>query len=239
MAGAPDVGPHCLVTGSSSGIGLALALRLLASGWRVTGLDRQSAPIPSAAGLRCLQLDLLDGAALEDALAVFARDPPTAVVHAAGVMRTGRIAETRDADLALLWNLHVGAAVALMRGLAPTLPDRTGRIVLLGSRGALGRAGRGAYAATKSALVGLARSWAIELAPRGVTVNVIAPGATDTPMLSDRLRGEPPQISLPIGRLVTAEEVAALAAFLLGPEAGAITGQTIYVCGGSSLGIAQ
>lgn len=205
----------------------------------MTGLDRKPGPADGAASLRCLQLDLLDGAAVERAVADLASDPPTAFVHSAGIMRTGRMAEIRDADLSDLWRLHVGAAVALMRGIGPALPDRTGRVVLLGSRGALGRAGRGGYAATKSALVGLARSWAIELAPRGVTVNVVAPGATDTPMLSDPLRGEPPQMSLPIGRLVTAEEVAALIAFLLGPQAGAITGQTIYVCGGSSLGLTQ
>ena len=238
MRSALKGGQHCLITGASSGIGLALSRRLLDTGWRVTGLDLKPTPIDAPERMRSVELDLLDGTALERGLSELVGDPPTAFVHSAGLMRTGGITETRDADLALLWTLHVGAAVALMRGLAAYLPDGTGRVILLGSRGALGRAGRGAYAATKSALVGLARSWAIELAPRGVTVNVIAPGATDTPMLSDPLRGDPPQISMPIGRLITADEVAAVAAFLLGAEAGAITGQTIYVCGGSSLGVA-
>lgn len=233
----PETGStrHCIVTGSSSGIGLALTRRLLAGGWRVTGLDRQPPPAGDQAALRTLTLDLLDSAALEAMLPALVGDRPDAFVHCAGVMRAGRIAEAKDEDLDLLWRLHVGSAVAIMRQLASILPDRTGRVVLVSSRGGLGRAGRGLYAATKSALNGLARSWALELAPRGVTVNVVAPGVTDTPMLRDPARGEPPVTSLPIGRMIEPDEVAYAIACLLAPEAGAITGQTLYICGGSSL----
>ena len=81
----------------------------------------------------------------------------------------------------------------------------------------------------------MARSWAIELAPRGVTVNVIAPAATDTPMLQDRARGEVTPRTPPIGRFVRPDEVAALTAFVLSEEAAAITGQQLVICGGSSL----
>ena len=84
-------------------------------------------------------------------------------------------------------------------------------------------------------MVGMARSWAAELAPRGITVNVVAPAATDTPMLSDPARnGVKPKLP-PIGRYVKPEEVAATVAFLLRPDAGAITGQQIIICGGASL----
>jgi len=227
---------HALITGSSSGIGLALAQRLLAAGWRVTGVDRQPAPAEAeACGLHTILLDLLDPSALANALPELLAEPPAAFVHCAGVMRTGHIAEIKDADVDMLWRLHVGAAIALLRGLAPVLPDNRGRIVLLSSRGALGRPGRGAYAATKAALHGFARSLALELAPRGITVNVVAPAATDTPMLRDPGRGEAPSVSLPIGRLIAPDEVAYLVQCLLAPEAGAITGQTLYVCGGASL----
>lgn len=232
----PAASRHALITGGSSGIGLALAQRLLAAGWRVTGIDRQGAPPEAeAAGLRTITIDLLDASALAGVLPDILAEPPDAFVHCAGVMRTGRIAEIRDEDVETLWRLHVGAAIAILRALAPVLPDTHGRIVLLSSRGALGRPGRGAYAATKAALHGLARSLALELAPRGITVNVVAPAATDTPMLRDPGRGEAPSVSLPIGRLIAPDEIAYLVQCLLASEAGAITGQTLYVCGGASL----
>ncbi|MFZ7193227.1 SDR family NAD(P)-dependent oxidoreductase, partial [Bordetella avium] len=159
-----------------------------------------------------------------------------ALVHCAGLVRTGGARDTRPQDTELLWRLHGAAPMALVQALAPQLPDRRGRILLVSSRAVLGRAQRLAYAATKSAQIGLARSLAAELVGRGITVNVIAPGAVDTPMLNDPKRGAAPSLDLPLGRLITAREVAATLAFFLSDEAGAITGQTLYVCGGASLG---
>ncbi|MBV8696989.1 MAG: SDR family oxidoreductase, partial [Bradyrhizobium sp.] len=91
------------------------------------------------------------------------------------------------------------------------------------------------YAASKAALVAMARSWAAELAPRGITVNVVAPAATETPMLNDPSRGDVPPKLPPIGRFIRPDEIAAAVGFLLSPEAGAITGQQLVICGGSSL----
>lgn len=225
---------HCIVTGSASGIGEALTKRLLEAGWRVTGLDRQGhGDMPGK--FSAIEVDLLDKARLESVLTELAATNPTAFVHSAGAMRTGRLADEIDADSEFLWRLHVDTAMTLGRILGPALPEQRGRIVLLSSRGALGRPGRGAYAASKAALHGLIRSWALELAPKGVTVNVVAPGAVDTPMLTDPSRGEPPQVSLPIGRLIHPQEIAAPIEFLLSADAAAITGQTLYVCGGASL----
>jgi NAD(P)-dependent dehydrogenase (short-subunit alcohol dehydrogenase family) len=133
-----------------------------------------------------------------------------------------------------MWRLHVEAACLLADAIVPRM-TKGGRVVLVGSRTSGGSPERSQYAATKAAMVGLARSWAIELAPRGITVNVVAPGATDTPMLKDPAReGVAPKLP-PIGRLIRPEEIAALVVFLLSPEAGAITGQQIVVCGGASL----
>lgn len=221
---------HAIVTGASSGIGLAIATRLLHEGWRVTGLSRSD---PGLADARFAHraVDLLDPTALPTAVADL---NPTAFVHAAGLMRGG-VAGSLDAEVGrTLWRLHVEAASQLVDLLVPRMPDG-GRILLIGSRTAAGAAGRSQYAASKAALVAMARSWAIELAPRGITANVVAPAATDTPMLRDPARSAVVPKLPPIGRYISPEEVAALTAFLLGPEAGAITGQHMLICGGSSL----
>ncbi len=107
--------------------------------------------------------------------------------------------------------------------------------MLIGSRVAQGKAGRSQYAATKAALIALARSWAAESIAAGVTVNVVSPAATETAMLDDPARKSETPVLPPLGRLIRPEEIAALVSFLLSVQAGAITGQDIQVCGGSSL----
>ncbi|GAC1036044.1 SDR family oxidoreductase [Pseudomonas sp. No.117] len=223
--------PHALVTGVSSGIGAAITQRLLAEGWRVTGLSRRP-PEQSHSALTWIGVDLADDQALDAVLADMG--PLDALVHAAGFMRTAPLGALDPADGAAMWHLHVAVASRLVDRLIERL-TAGGRIVLIGSRTMQGAAGRSQYAATKAALVGLVRSWALELASRGITVNLVAPGATETPMLRDPGRaGTPPRLP-PLGRYVQPEEVAGLTAFLLGPDAGALTGQTLTVCGGASL----
>lgn len=223
--------PHALVTGVSSGIGAAIAQRLLAEGWRVTGLSRRP-PEHKHPALTCIGVDLADDQALDAVLAD--SGPLDAIVHAAGFMRTAPLGALDPADGAAMWHLHVAVASRLVDRLIERLAAG-GRIVLIGSRTMQGAAGRSQYAATKAALVGLVRSWALELAARGVTVNLVAPGATETPMLRDPARaGTPPRLP-PLGRYVQPEEIAGLTVFLLGPDAGALTGQTLTVCGGASL----
>jgi NAD(P)-dependent dehydrogenase (short-subunit alcohol dehydrogenase family) len=222
---------HAVVTGASSGIGEAIAARLLAVGWRVTGRDRAPAAIVHR-GFAARVVDLADtDAATAEARGLGAVD---ALVHAAGIMRASTLGETDLADATLMWRIHVAAAQALASVLLPPMKPG-GRVVLLGSRAANGAPGRADYAATKAALVGLARSWAIELVGRGITVNVIAPAATDTPMLRDPARAALPPRLPPTGRMIAPAEVAALAAFLLSEEARSITGQTVTICAGASL----
>ncbi|KAA8694832.1 SDR family NAD(P)-dependent oxidoreductase [Pseudomonas caricapapayae] len=227
----PEPIQSVLVTGASSGIGKAIVTRLLEQGLHVTGLSRR-APDLSHANFTWRECDLNDFSALDKALQQTLRID--ALIHAAGFMRTAPLGELNEADGQAMWHLHVAAASHMVNLLYPRLRDGS-RILMIGSRTMQGAAQRSQYAATKAALQGMIRSWAIELAPRGITVNLIAPGATETPMLLDPARsGTPPQ-KPPIGRFVQPGEIAGLAAFLLGPDAGAITGQSLVVCGGASL----
>jgi 3-oxoacyl-[acyl-carrier protein] reductase len=233
LSDSPSSLKHAVVTGSSSGIGREVAQALLESGWRVTGLDLASATVVHHA-FRAVAVDLTDSDAIHaTANAVNELD---ALVHAAGVLRIGNVGALDHAGGALMWKLHVDAASHLADTLIPKMTERgNGRVVLIGSRVASGMAGRSQYAATKAALIALARSWAAEVAPRGVTVNVVSPAATATAMLEDPSRVSATPKLPPIGRLIQPEEVAALVTFLLSPQAAAITGQDIQICGGSSL----
>lgn len=225
------MGKTAVVTGASSGIGAAITRHLLDDGWRVTALDRAPAGVEHPR-LHARQLDLTAPGELERIVA--ALGPLDAVVHAAGFMRTAFLGELQPEDGEAMWRVHVQAAERLLNVARPQLAAGA-RVVLIGSRTASGAPGRSQYAATKAALLGMARSWAMELAAQGITVNVVAPGATETPMLRDPARqGTPPRMP-PLGRFVQPAEIAAMVAHLLGPFGGVITGQQITLCGGASL----
>ncbi len=224
---------RAVVTGTSSGIGRAIAQALLVEGWRVAGFD-VAAPGIEHPAFEAVRVDLCDGAAAEAAATEVGA--AQALVHAAGVLRVGPLGGLHAPDGETMWRLHVDAIVRIGNVLVPAMAVRgNGRVVLIGSRIAQGAAGRSQYAASKAALVALARSWAAEVVAAGVTVNVVSPAATETAMLADPARrAEAPKLP-PMGRLIRPEEIAALVTFLLSPGAAAITGQEILVCGGSSL----
>ncbi|NKX54765.1 SDR family NAD(P)-dependent oxidoreductase [Arthrobacter mobilis] len=222
--------PHALVTGCSSGIGLAITRHLLDNGWQVTGLSRTRPQLE--AGFEWLQADLSKPQELPAAV----KDVGNirAFVHAAGFQRAEILGRLDGNALREMFAVHVDAAATLADALVERL-ENNGRILLIGSRTMSGNPGKSQYAATKAALVGLGRSWAMELAPRGITVNIIAPGPTDTPMLSDPGRASVPPRIPPLGSLVDPRDVTALAGLVLGPHGKSITGQQLTICGGASL----
>ena len=150
--------PQAWVTGSSSGIGAAIAQRLLHAGWAVQGWDR-AAPTLGHARFSAHSVDLADAASTEALLVQqLVHGPPDALVHAAGVMRAAPLGDLSAEDGELQWQLHVQAATRLANVVLPAMAQRGhGRCVLIGSRVWRGLAGRSQYAATKAALVSLPR----------------------------------------------------------------------------------
>ena len=231
-----------VVTGGSAGIGLAICEQLLADGFEVVSLARRRCPIAHAK-LHSIEVDLLDRAATgEAARDVAARFDVTTVVHNAGVIRPALLADVQLADLDALVELHLGAAIQLVQSALPAMRARRfGRVVLLSSRAAVGLATRTSYSATKAGMLGMARTWALELAGDGITVNVVAPGPIRTDMFHDVIPAGSEKeralaASVPVKRLGEASDVARAVRFFVDPENGFVTGQVLYVCGGTSVG---
>ncbi|MEO5845783.1 MAG: SDR family oxidoreductase [Caldimonas sp.] len=234
--------PSAVVTGGSAGIGRAICETLLAEGRRVVSLDL-AAPAFAHPALVSIRVDLADRAATRKVAAeVAAEHAPTTLIHNAGVIRPALLADVDLEDLDALVELHLGAAIQLVQAALPGMRERRlGRIVLISSRAALGAATRTAYSATKAALLGLARTWALELAADGITVNVVAPGPIRTDMYHGIVAAGSEQdlrlaASIPVGRIGDAGDVARAVAFFAAPANGFVTGQTLFVCGGSSVG---
>ncbi len=231
-----------LITGGSKGIGADLGQRLLERGYRVISLAR-NVPDWEHENLEHVAVDLLDaGAVAEVAADIASRHDVTHLVHNAGLIWPNLIEEAKPEDIAGLAQLHLGSALTLVQACLPAMKARKfGRVMFNGSRAALGVPTRTAYSATKAGMIGMARTWALELAPHGITVNVVAPG----PILTDNFWGIIPKGSereaelakrIPVGRLGTVEDVTNAFLFFCDPASSFVTGQTLYVCGGASVG---
>jgi NAD(P)-dependent dehydrogenase (short-subunit alcohol dehydrogenase family) len=235
-------GKIAAVTGGSAGIGKAIVESLLAQDYEVVSLARRSSDIAHPR-LHNIEVDLSDRAATAQAAGEMVRRfEVTTLVHNAGVIRPALLPDVKLEDLDALVNLHVGAAVQLVQAALPAMrAQRFGRILLMSSRAALGALTRTSYSATKAGMLGMARTWALELAPDGITVNVVAPGPVHSEMFYDVIpagseRERKLAASIPVGRVGEPGDVARAVSFFVHPDSGFITGQVLYVCGGASLG---
>jgi len=238
-------GKVALVTGASRGIGRAIATRLAGQGATVVAAARgdhakDCVDALLAAGHRAeaLSLDVTDAAAMEAAPAdIVARHGRLDVlVCNAGITRDQLLMRMKrdDWDAVLATNLTATFVLA-QAAMRPMLKQRGGRIIAVSSVvGQMGNAGQTNYAASKAGLIGFAKALAREVASRGITVNVIAPGMIETDMT--RAIAEKAQVDwgaqIPLGRLGTVDEVAAAACYLASDEASYITGHVLAVNGG-------
>ncbi len=233
-----------LVTAASRGIGRAVATRLSQDGYTVVTLDRD----PPAALLpreTFVAVDLADAAATTRALAeIVGLHAPTRLVNNAGTVRPASLEEATLEDLQAVVALNLYCSIQCAQALLPAMKAaRFGRIVNISSRAALGKELRTVYAATKAGLHGMTRTWALELAAHGITVNAVGPGPIATELFHRVNPADSPRThaiidGVPVKRLGTPEDVAHAAACFLDARAGFITGQVLYVCGGMTVGLA-
>lgn len=232
-----------VVTGGSTGIGASICQHLLDAGYQVVNMARRPAPFEHPL-LHNIAVDLADTEATAAVARETARQFQVGIlVHNAGLIRPALLEDVDTMDLDYLTHVHLSAAILLAQAFLPAMKAAgRGRIVNITSRAALGLQTRTAYSATKSGMIGMSRTWALELAPHGITVNAVAPGPiAETEMFHQVVPEDSPKMQqlaagIPVKRLGLPDDIARAVMFFAAPENSFVTGQTLFVCGGSSVG---
>ena len=248
-----DGGHHALITGGGSGIGAAIAARLSEMGARITVVGRRPEPLQEVAdslnGAQPVAFDVTNEAAVGEGLTTATErfGPVDVLINNAGAADSSPFARTTSDAWHAMLEVNLTGAFLVSRAVLPGMVERGwGRIVSIASTAGLkGYAYVAAYCAAKHGVIGMTRSLALEVAPKGVTVNVVCPGYTETELLSESVANIVDKTgasenearaqlleSNPQGRFVSPEEVAEAVAWLVSSNAGAITGQAIVVAGG-------
>lgn len=240
-----DIQKKVLITGASRGIGRAIATRLTHDGYQVINLDKLAPPsLLKDEAFHCI--DITDSDAVKKLIQEIAsRIEIVRLVNNAGIIKPGALEDVNDQDFDAVYALNLKAPMVLTQCLLPYMRKaHFGRIVNIASRAALGKEERTAYSATKAGLQGMTRTWALELAQFGITVNAIGPGPIATELFtSGNPPGAPKTIkiveSIPVKRMGQPEDIAHAAAYLMDERASFVTGQTLYVCGGMTVGLSN
>lgn len=231
---------NVLITGATKGIGLAATELLSERGYHIIGIARKETKHPFPGKL--FLCDLSDAEETKKVLSKIEKECfIDAIVNNVGTNFPQPLEQIDLDTYQMIMDVNVRSAILVAQALCPGMKQRKwGRIINIASRAIFGSANRTVYSAAKSALIGCTRTWALELAPFGITVNAVAPGPVETELLRrSRPKGSAAEKELlagiPLQRVGLPSEVAALIGFLISEEAGYITGQTISVDGGGSL----
>jgi 2-keto-3-deoxy-L-fuconate dehydrogenase len=243
-------GKRCFVTAAGQGIGRATALAYAAEGASVLATDRDAGKLAGlqAAGIETRALDVLDDAAV--AAAIAAAGPLDVLFNCAGFVHQNTVETCTDAEWDFAFALNVRAMWQAIRAALPEMLGKGGGSIVnmaSGCSSVKGAPNRFVYGTTKAAVIGLTKSVATDYVTRGIRCNAVCPGTVDTPSLGDRIAANAAAAGgleaargafvarQAMGRLATAEEIAALVLYLSAPESTFVTGQAIVIDGGWTL----